>query len=291
MRVRYACFFVALFLSSAAVASAQQTGLEKIVESLERDGCVGLESSRVKICKYDYVSNGLSVEAVSFRPAGDGPFPGVLLIPGYQRTALDLIPLGVVLAREGFAAAAVTQPGFGKSQGKADYVGPNTIRVLTEGFRRLEREPYVDARRMGIYGYSRGAMAASLLAVQLDDVRAAVFGAGIYDLRKAYDEVKIEGIRKNIESETGMTEEAVRQRSSILRMKDLKCPVLILHGEKDENVPVSQALLLRDKLTELKKEFELKLFPGRPHSIGAQDVAASTLDFFKRRLAVAQPKK
>ena len=28
---------------------------------------------------------------------------------------------------------------------------------------------------MGIYGYSRGGMAASLLAVQLDDVRAVVF--------------------------------------------------------------------------------------------------------------------
>ena len=284
MRIRRQSFFVVLFLLSCAVTNAQQAGSEKIVESLESNGCVGLESGKVKLCKYDYVSNGLSVEAVSFRPAGDGPFPGLLLIPGYQRTALDMIPLGVILAREGFAAVAVTQPGFGKSRGKPDYVGPNTIKVLTEGFRRLKRESYVDARRMGIYGYSRGAMAASLLAVQLDDVRAAVFGAGIYDFRKAHDEVKIEGIRKNMELETGMSPEAVRQRSSILQMKDLKCPVLILHGEKDENVPVSQALLLRDRLATLKKEFEIKLFPDRPHSIGMQEVAAYTLDFFKRKL-------
>lgn len=284
MRVRSQSFFVVLFLLSVAVTNAQQTGPEKIIESLERDGCVGLESGKVKVCKYDYISNGLSVEAVSFRPAGDGPFPGLLLIPGYQRTALDLIPLGVILAREGFAATAVTQPGFGKSQGKPDYVGPNTIKVLTEGFRRFEHEPYVDARRMGIYGYSRGAMAASLLAVQLDDVRAAVFGAGIYDFRKAHDEVKIAGIRKSMELETGMTDEAVRQRSSLLQMQNLQCPVLILHGEKDERVPVSQALLLRDQLAALKKEFEIKLFPDRPHSIGAQEVAAYTLDFFKRKL-------
>lgn len=291
MRLRRGHFFVALFLLSAAVADARQGGAAKIAEALERDGCVAAEAGRVKVCKYDYASGGLPVEAVSFRPAGEGPFPGVLLIPGYQRTALDLIPLGVTLAREGFAAAAVTQPGFGKSQGKADYVGPNTLKVLTEGFRRLMREPYVDARRMGIYGYSRGGMAASLLAVRLDEVRAAVFGAGIYDFRRAHDEVRIEGIRKNMEEETGMTPEAVRLRSSILQMKNLRCPVLILHGEKDENVPVSQALLLRDRLTELRKEFELKLFPDRAHSLGAQEVAALTLDFFKRKLAGARTQK
>jgi dipeptidyl aminopeptidase/acylaminoacyl peptidase len=196
----------------------------------------------------------------------------------------------VALAREGFAAAAVSQPGFGKSQGPPDYVGPKTLKVLTEGFHKLGREPHVDARRMGIYGFSRGGMAASLLAVQLDDVDAAVFGAGIYDFKKAYDEVRIEGIRENMRFETGMTPEAIKQRSSILQMKRLRCPVLILHGEKDENVPVSQAILLRDTLTALKKEFEIKLFPDRPHGIGPE-VTTYTVDFFKRKLAGAQPKR
>ena len=121
---------------------------------------------------------------------------------------------------------------------------------------------------MGIYGFSRGGMAASLLAVRLDDVRAAVFGAGIYDFQKAYDEMKIEGIRANMKAESGMTEAAVRERSSIFQMEKLKCPVLILHGEKDENVPVSQAYMLRDRLTALKKDFEIKLYPDRAHGIG-----------------------
>ena len=59
-------------------------------------------------------------------------------------------------------------------------------------------------------------------------------------------------------------------------------------GEKDENVPVTQAYLLRDRLTNLKKEFEIKLFPDRPHGIGPE-VTTMTVDFFKRRLL--QPKK
>jgi dipeptidyl aminopeptidase/acylaminoacyl peptidase len=274
-------FILSFLLFTLVTVTAHQAGPDKIRDALATQNCVDVE---VKVCKYDYVSDGLSIEAVSFRPEGAGRFPGVLLIPGYQRTALDLIPLGVRLARAGFAGIAVTQPSFGKSQGKADYVGPLTLRVLTEGFRKLQREPYVDKDRMGIYGYSRGGMAASLLAVKMDDVRAAVFGAGIYDFQKAHDEVKIPGIRANMEAETGMTEAAVRERSSIFQMEHLKCPVLILHGEKDENVPVSQAYLLRDRLTALKKDFEIKLYPDRPHSIGAEEIATATIDFFQRKL-------
>ena len=263
-------------------ALAQSGAVEKLIERMKKEGCAPLEWG-VKVCAYDYSVNGKAVEAISFRPAGDGRFPGVLLIPGYERTARDLIPLGVRLAREGFAGVAVSQPGFGKSQGPPDFVGPKTLEVLTTGYRKLRQESYVDADRMAIYGYSRGGMAASLLAVELDDVKAAVFGAGVYDFQRAYDEVTLPGIRLNMKMETGMTKEAVRQRSSILRMENLKCPVLILHGERDQNVPVSQALLLRDRLTQLHKEFEIKLFPDKEHSIGPE-AGELTVDFFRRRL-------
>jgi dipeptidyl aminopeptidase/acylaminoacyl peptidase len=279
-------FLSFLLFTASVTVPAQRPTVDKVRDALATQTCVDVE---VKVCKYDYVVDGLSIEAVSFRPVGAGRFPGVLLIPGYQRTALDLIPLGVRLAQAGFAGVGVTQPSFGKSQGKADYVGPLTLKVLTEGFQKFKRESYVDADRMGIYGYSRGGMAASLLAVKLDDVRAAVFGAGIYDFQKAHDEVKIEGIRANMETETGMTKAAVLERSSIFQMERLTCPVLILHGEKDENVPVSQAYLLRDRLTALKKDFEIKLYPDRPHSIGAEEAANVTIDFFQRRLAAKIP--
>ena len=281
MKSLYFVLVLLLLFTSPNVLAQQPNPAGKIRQALATQNCV---DDDVKVCKYDYVSDGLSIEALSFRPTGAGPFPGVLLIPGYQRTALDLISLGSALARNGIAAVAVSQPSFGKSQGKADYVGPLTLKVLTEGFQKFKRESYVDANRMGIYGFSRGGMAASLLAVKLDGVRAAVFGAGIYDFQKAHDEVKIAGIRANMEAETGMTEAAVRERSSIFQMEKLKCPVLILHGEKDENVPVSQAYMLRDRLTALKKDFEIKLYPDRTHGIGPE-VTTETVDFFKRRLA------
>jgi dipeptidyl aminopeptidase/acylaminoacyl peptidase len=249
---------------------------------MEKEGCTTLESG-VKVCRADYSVNGKAVEAISFLPAGKGPFPGVLMVPGYERTARDFVALGVRLSRAGFAGIAVSQPGFGKSQGPPDFVGPKTLAVLTVAYRKLQKESYVDPNRMAIYGYSRGGMAASLLAVELDDVKAAVFGAGIYDFQRLWNDVQLRGVHENMRDETGMTKEAIRERSSILRMEQLKCPVLILHGERDKNVPVSQALALRDRLTQLHKDFEIKLFPDKEHSIGSE-AGDAAIDFFQRRL-------
>jgi dipeptidyl aminopeptidase/acylaminoacyl peptidase len=267
---------------AGSLAAQQQGGWEEIIKRMEKEGCTTLES-RVKVCRADYSVEGKKVEAITVTPPGAGPFPGVLMVPGFERTARDILPLGVRLGREGFASVAVSQPGFGKSQGPPDFVGPKTLAVLTVAYRKLQKESYVDPNRMAIYGYSRGGMAASLLSVQLDDVKAAVFGAGIYDFQRFYDETPLPGARKNMMEETGMRKEAIIERSSILRMDRLKCPVLILHGEKDERVPVSQAILLRDRLTELHKEFEIKLFPEAPHSIGAP-AGDMAVDFFKRKL-------
>jgi dipeptidyl aminopeptidase/acylaminoacyl peptidase len=273
-----------LWVVYASAESAQQQTAETIIQGIEKDRCTVLESSGAKVCRYDYAVDGQAVEAILFRPSGDGPFPGILMIPGYERTARNLIPIGVRLAEEGFAGVAVTQPGFGKSEGPPDFVGPKTLKVLTIGYRKLQHEGFVDAKRMGVYGYSRGAMAASLLVVgELDEAKAAVFGASIYDFKRAYDDSTLRGVRENMKAETGMTKEAIRERSSVLRMENLKCPVLILHGEDDKNVPVSQAKLLRDRLTALHKDFEIHLFPSREHSIGPE-VSALTVDFFHRKL-------
>jgi hypothetical protein len=65
----------------------------------KKEGCASLESG-VKACRYDYSVDGKGVEAISFVPAGDGHFPGVLMVPGYDRTARDLAPLGLKLARK-----------------------------------------------------------------------------------------------------------------------------------------------------------------------------------------------
>lgn len=277
--------FAACLVFASTVSAQQRPAFSKLIEAMERDGCTLHEESGVKVCRRDYSVDGKNVEAISFQPRGAGPYPALLLIPGHATTARDWIGNGLTYARNGYAGLAVSQPGYGGSQGPGDYVGPKTIKVLIEGYRRLQREPFVDAKRMGIVGYSRGGMAASLLALQLDDVKAVVMGGGVYDFKRLYDETGLDGIRQNMKAETGMTEAAIRERSSILRMDKLNCPVLILHGEKDINVPVSQARLLRDRLTALKKDFEIQIFPDREHGIGSENLYKYSLDFLNRKLA------
>ena len=278
-----------LLIAANALAQQRRPDFSKLIEAMNKDGCAVDEASGVRVCKRDYSVDGKHVEAISFEPRGDGRRPGLLLIPGHATTARDWIPNGLTYARNGFAGLAVSQPGYGTSEGPGDYVGPRTIKVLIEGYRRLQREPFVDAKRMGIVGYSRGGMAASLLAVQLSDVKAAVLGGGVYDFKRAYAETAFDGIRENMKAETGMTDDAIKARSSILRMEDLRCPVLILHGEKDLNVPVSQAYLLRDRLTALKKEFEIQIFPDRNHAIGPENLYKYSLDFLRRKLGGESP--
>ncbi len=279
--------FSLLCLFVTSTAAAQRPDYSKLAVTMDKDGCAVHEPDKVKLCKRDFTVDGKNVEAISFKPDGEGPFPALLLVPGHATTARQWIPNGLTFAGEGFACLAVTQPGYGKSEGPGDYVGPMTIKVLAEGYRQLQREPFADPKRMGILGYSRGGMAASLLAVQLDDVKAVVLGAGIYDFKRAYDETELDGIRENMKAETGMTDEAIKQRSSVLQMEKLNCPVLILHGEKDINAPVSQAHLLRDRLSALKKDFEIQIFPDLAHSIGPQNLYKYSLDFLKRKLAAS----
>lgn len=279
-------YLVPVFLWSMEVQAQQTLNLKTVTDKLEKDGKVVLNQGKTELLTYTFQHDGDTVDAIAFKPVAEGKYPGVLLIPGYSRTAADYIPLGLRLAREGYACLAITPRGFGKSTGKADFVGPQTMAAVEAGFHRFRKENYVDANRMGIFGYSRGAMAASLLATRLKtgEVQAAVFAAGIYDFKKAYEEVTLEGIKKNMENEAGTGETAFKERSSVHQMEKLPCPVLILHGEKDVNAPVSQAFLLRDKLTGLKKPFEIKTFPEKDHDIGRQNLNDNTIEFFNRML-------
>jgi dipeptidyl aminopeptidase/acylaminoacyl peptidase len=297
MKTKFLLKFFSILLSVLFTAAltdeirAQRLNLEKVEEALNKSDCVTVAAGKVKICKYDFKFENKAVEAVTVRPAADGKYPSLLLLPGFDRTARDLIPYGVMYAHEGFATLAVTPPGFGKSEGKADFVGAETQKTYLAGWNKFKRESFVDVEKMGIYGHSRGGMAASLMALQLPEAKAAVLASGIYDFRLAFEEIQIKGLRDKMLEETGMTAEAAKMRSSILRMENLQIPILILHGAKDEKTPISQAYLLRDKLAVLKKDFEIKIFPEAGHLLDEREVIALTTDFFRRKMKIVLEKQ
>ncbi|MDQ3713937.1 MAG: prolyl oligopeptidase family serine peptidase [Acidobacteriota bacterium] len=271
------------FLLTSSV-KAQQSDRNALIETLEKEGCAVTDDRKVKICKFDYKYKNKTVEALTVRPNGDGKFPSLFPIPGYKGTPQNSLTTGVIFAKLGFASMIVGTPGFGKTELKPEFLGKTTIKAFIEGYKKFKQESFVDKDKLGVFGYSRGAIAASLFITQVKDVKAAVLGGGIYDLKKAYDELTIEGIRENIKAETGLTEKTFRERSVVFHAKKINCPVLIVHGEKDLNAPPNQAYLLRDKLTEVGKDFEFQIVAGKNHSDIGGDFLTMANDFFSRKL-------
>jgi dipeptidyl aminopeptidase/acylaminoacyl peptidase len=270
-----------LLLELPAVAQQPPPTLDQI---LEKEGCATLAERNVRICKYDYSAHGKNVEAFTIRPLADGKYPGLVLLAG-REGARTSFTVATIFAQQGFACVAISEPGYGKSEGQPDFMGPASIDAFAVGFTKFKREPFLDADKIGIYGYSRGGMAAALLTLKLgEEVKAAVFAAAIYDFKRAYDDTGIDGIRESMKAETGMTERAIKERSSILRMEKLKSPVLIIHGENDQNAPTSQSLMLRDRLTELRKEFEIIILADHKHGQLKSNFLSPVIDFFSRKL-------
>jgi carboxymethylenebutenolidase len=72
-------------------------------------------------------------------------------------------------------------------------------------------------------------------------------------------------------------------------------PLLILHGEEDQVIPVSRAYELRDAVMAQGGEVEIKIYPGAGHGFNGPwipnyskeydiDSFQRTVDFFRRKL-------
>ncbi len=285
MRFRTIAAMFALLAGGVATAAHQPLDADSLRARVQAEGEVRLGASGLLIQRYDFTRPEGAVEAVVVRPEGGAPRPAIVLVPGFSRTAYDMLPVAVRLAREGFVPIAVTQPGFGASAGPADFAGPRTYAALPAAAERFAAEPYVDRARRGIYGYPRGGLAAAPLAGRTDLFRAAVLGGGIYDFEAAFRQVSLPGIVENMRAEAGDSAEAIRFRSPIHDLEGLDGPVLIVHGENDANAPLGQARALAARLAELGREDELIDDPGRDHALAVADIVVPAAAFFRRHLA------
>ena len=107
-------------------------------------------------------------------PAGRGPFPAVLLLPGQGPHTRDQVisgspmfrQIGDHLSRQGFAVLRMDKRGVGRSQGPS--LDESTLADLTQDFRAchqfLHKQPAVDSRRVSLLGHSEGAMIGPMIA-------------------------------------------------------------------------------------------------------------------------------
>jgi dipeptidyl aminopeptidase/acylaminoacyl peptidase len=205
-------------------------------------------------------------------PVGAGPWTAMLFIHGHQEQFRDggeaYVKNGCLgrMASRGYVAAAVSQPGHGHSDGPPDFCGPFTQAAVREALAFLRTQPFVQPQKVALYGYSRGAIVAGMVATQDPQLAAVVLGAGAYALFRWYP-TPLRGIDANIEHESGTSAEAFRARSAIMHVDSITAPILILHGAQDERVLVRQAEAFAEALRAKQMAVTVNIFPHATHGI------------------------
>jgi dipeptidyl aminopeptidase/acylaminoacyl peptidase len=130
----------------------------------------------------------------------------------------------------------------------------------------LQHVPLVNPSKVGLYGNSRGAIVASMVATKDPPLAAVVLGAGAYNFFSWYP-TPLRGIDANIEREPGTSAEAFRARSAMYHADKIRVPVLLLHGAQDARVPVQQWDALAEKLAANGSDVKLKNCPNTRHGM------------------------
>jgi dipeptidyl-peptidase-4 len=147
-------------------------------------------------------------------------------------------------------------------------LGAQELSDQRDGVAYLKSLPFVDAGRIGIWGWSYGGhMTLHAMFEAPEDFKAGFAGGPVTDWH-FYDSIYTERYLGLLPQ----NEEAYRSSSPIERAGGLKGKLLIAHGTGDDNVHFANTLSLINKLIELGKYVEVMPFPGRGH--GVSDPAA-----------------
>ncbi len=127
--------------------------------------------------------------------------------------------------------------------------------------------PYVDADRIGIWGWSYGGYM-TLMAMLAGDgpqtFKAGVSVAPVADWRQ-YDTIYTERYMSTPQAnEAGYDAGAPKNYADRLRDDQ---DLLLIHGDFDDNVHFQNAVQMADALQAANKQFAIMMYPGRNHSI------------------------
>lgn len=232
------------------------------------------------------------------KPTGPGPFPVLVLLHGHQEPGPQRIggrafaEWGVLrqTVDAGVVAVAISQPGYGGSDGPPDYCGPASQASVVAVLRHLRGWSFVDGKRIALEGISRGAVVAALVAAQDNGLAGVVLISGVYDLGALYARDPSCHIMQNFVDEAGPLSSSVfAARSALSHVQRIKVPVLILSGARDPIAPAEQAQAFAQALSSAGGDVELATFPDAAHHIPAGERAPIIARFLNRTLHPARP--
>jgi dipeptidyl-peptidase-4 len=123
--------------------------------------------------------------------------------------------------------------------------------------------PYVDASRIGIFGWSYGGFMASNCIFQGNNVfKMAIAVAPVTNWR-FYDSVYTERYMQTPQENAG----GYDQNSPINHVDKLKGKFLLIHGSGDDNVHVQNSMQMMEALIQANKQFDSQIYPDKNHGI------------------------
>jgi dipeptidyl-peptidase-4 len=236
--------------------------------------------ANVPLGRWEFTSfeteEGITLHAAMLKPHDFDPtkrYPVVMYTyggPGSQVATDQWNGRGLdqLLAAQGFLYVMVDGRGSGmrgRDFMKTTYLnlGHYEVEDQIAGAKWLGSLPYVDANRIGIWGWSYGGYMASLCILRGAEVfRSAVAVAPVTHWQ-LYDSIYTERyMRRPIENPEGY------ERSSPLTyVERLKGAFLLIHGTADDNVHYQNTLRLAAELQKQAKPFRMMAYPGKRHDI------------------------
>jgi dipeptidyl-peptidase-4 len=211
--------------------------------------------------------------------------------PGVQRVANQWGSLfHQYLAQHGYVVFALDNRGSGMRGTRFETalngrLGGIEVRDQVKGVDFLRGLPFVDASRIGIYGWSYGGYMTLMCLMQAPDAFAAgVAGAPVTDWA-LYDTHYAERYLS-----TPQANAAGYAAGNVLNHVDgLRRPLLLVHGMADDNVLFANSTALMKRLQDLQKPFDLMTYPGGKHGLIRQSgpgfhAHANIVRFFDREL-------
>ena len=230
--------------------------------------------------RFVFPTSGSNAEAYLTRPAGPGPFPLMILLHGHILGSIgaeNMVPEAEAFASDlCYAGLAVSLPGYGATEVRPGIDPKITLNVVLDAVSLIKNLPWIDSKRLYLYGFSRGAFFTSLLANRIEGIEGIVLQSGAYDLNRLYQETPW---FRSLLNPSG--EQNPKLISILPEVSTWHAPTLVLHGEKDSLVSVQQANLLRDSLEAAKKPYRFVLYPNNGHRLPLEDVRKKATAFLE----------
>ncbi|SJK98695.1 uncharacterized protein ARMOST_01964 [Armillaria ostoyae] len=237
----------------------------------------------------------------------DYTLPTILFLHGgpYRRDVPDYMPY-FCNWREMLASAGylVISPNYRGSQGKGHVfahaaacgIGAFDWPDCQSMVHEVVARGLADPDRLGVAGWSHGGSLTAWGVTQTKTMfKAAIVGAGVSNWESMVMEAaspELEGALGGISPWNGRMNKTSRKESPVQRVAGVTTAVLILHGEKDERVPLGQGIGLYRSLKRTegpcKDRAEMVVYPREPHGFverkHAEDVMLRVLDHLRRWL-------